>query len=337
MKKTKLNPKHLYAIFAFLLSAVVVFCGVQIWQEYSNRQKDIDAFAELSELAEIKEPDEPKETAEPDTDDDAENSDTQEEQENPVLTPRHDIPLLISQNSDCIGWITIDNTAVDYPVMHTPEWPQKYLRRNFYQQYSDSGVPFLDYRCTLDSDNLIIFGHNMRNGTMFSALKDYLNDGHPASHPMILLETEDGTHEFTIFAIACVDKLDSWYSFINAESEDVFNEAVQRIIQIAYYTNGDIPEYGDRLLTLSTCYGSTKSSRLIIIAEEEKANVWQTESADAGTDGGNSDERLLRYDPARFRKVFVRPLCCWRQLPFRLGHPRIPSVHRGTGHSVTAR
>lgn len=60
MKKTKLNPKHLYAIFAFLLSAVVVFCGVQIWQEYSNRQKDIDAFAELSELAEIKEPDEPK-------------------------------------------------------------------------------------------------------------------------------------------------------------------------------------------------------------------------------------------------------------------------------------
>lgn len=52
MKKTKLNPKHLYAIFAFLLSAVVVFCGVQIWQEYSSRQKDIDAFAELSELAE---------------------------------------------------------------------------------------------------------------------------------------------------------------------------------------------------------------------------------------------------------------------------------------------
>lgn len=107
MKKTKLNPKHLYAIFAFLLSAVVVFCGVQIWQEYSNRQKDIDAFAELSELAEIKDPDEPKETTESETDGDAENSDmnsdTQKEQEKPVLTPRHDIPLLISRNSDCIG------------------------------------------------------------------------------------------------------------------------------------------------------------------------------------------------------------------------------------------
>lgn len=331
MKKTKNNPKLLFAILALLLSAVVVFCGVQIGQEYSSRQKDIDTFAELAELAEIKEPDEPKETAEPETDGDAENSDmdsdTQEEQDNPVLTPRHDIPLLINQNSDCIGWISIGNTAVDYPVMHTPDRPQKYLRMNFYQQYSDSGVPFLDYRCTIDSDNLIVYGHNMRNGTMFSALKNYLNDGYLAAHPTILLETEDGAHEFTIFAVACADKLDSWYSFINAKSEDAFNEDVQRIIQNAYYTNGDAPEYGDRLLTLSTCYGSTGSSRFIIIAMEENANVWKTESADAGTDGGNSDEGLLRYDIARLREILVRPLCCWRQLPICVGYPGISPLH----------
>lgn len=328
----KINSRLLFGVFALLLSAVVAFCGVQIRQEYSSRRKDIDVFAKLAELAEIKEPDEPKEATEL-----RNGEDTDEESDAPALTVRHDIPLLVSQNSDCIGWISIENTAVDYPVMHTPDRPQKYLRRNFYQQYSDSGVPFLDYRCTLDSDNLIIYGHNMRNGTMFSALKDYLNDGHPASHPTILLETEDGAHEFKIFAVVSVDKLDTWYNFIHAETEDDFNDAIQRIIQNAHYTDGDIPEYGDRLLTLSTCYGSTRSSRLIIIAREEKANVWKTESTDTGTDGGDSDEGLLRYDFARFRKVFVRPLCCRRQLPFRLGHPRIPSVHRGTGHSVTAR
>lgn len=328
MKKTKFNCKHLYAILAFLLSAVVVFCGVQIWQEYSSRQKDIDAFAELSELAEIKEPDEPKETVEPDADSIHEDTDAEEEIEESVPTVRHDIPLLMSQNDECIGWITIDDTAVDYPVMHTPDWPQKYLRMNFYQQYSDSGVPFLDYRCTQESDNLIIFGHNMRNGTMFSSLKDYLNDGHLAAHPTILLETEDGAHEFTIFAVACVDKLDSWYSFINAESEDAFNEAVHRIIQNSYYTNGDAPEYGDRLLTLSTCYGSTRSSRLIIIAKEEKANgIWQTEGTDSGTDGGNQDEGLLRYDFARYREILIRPLYCWRQLPICVGYPRISPLH----------
>lgn len=328
----KINSRLLFGVFALLLSAVVVFCGVQIRQEYSSRRKDIDVFAKLAELAEIKEPDEPKEATELRSGEDADG-----ESNAPALTVRHDIPLLVSRNSDCIGWLSIENTAVDYPVMHTPDRPQKYLRRNFYQQYSDSGVPFLDYRCTLDSDNLIIYGHNMRNGTMFSALKDYLNDGHPASHPTILLETEDGAHEFKIFAVVSVDKLDTWYNFIHAETEDDFNDAIQRIIQNAHYTDRDIPEYGNRLLTLSTCYGSTRSSRLIIIAREEKANVWKTESTDTGTDGGDSDEGLLRYDFARFRKVFVRPLCCRRQLPFRLGHPRIPFVHRGTGHSVTAR
>lgn len=314
-----INSRVLFGVLALLLSAVVAFCGVQIWQEYSSRQKDIDTFSELAELAEIKET---KESAEPDGDED-----TDEQSDAPISAVRHDIQLLVSQNSDCIGWISIANTAVDYPLMHTPDWSQKYLHMNFYQQYSDSGVPFLDYRCTLDSDNLIIFGHNMRNGTMFSALKDYLNEGHLASHPTILLETEDGTHEFTIFAIACVNKMDSWYSFINAESEGAFNEAVQRIIQIAYYTNGDAPKYGDHLMTLSTCYGSTRSSRLIIIAKEENANVWQTESVDTGTDRRNQDKGLLRYDFARYREILIRPLCYWRQLPICVGYPRISPLH----------
>lgn len=105
MKKTKLNPKHLYAIFAFLLSAVVAFCGVQIWQEYSSRQKDIDAFAELAERVEIKEPDEPKEATEL-----RNGEDTDGEDDAPALNVRHDIPLLVSRNSDCIGWIWYDAT-----------------------------------------------------------------------------------------------------------------------------------------------------------------------------------------------------------------------------------
>ena len=93
----KINSRLLFGVFALLLSAVVVFCGVQIWQEYSSRQKDIDAFAELAELVEIKEPDAPKETAE------LRNvEDTDEESDAPALTVRHDIPLLVSRNSDCI-------------------------------------------------------------------------------------------------------------------------------------------------------------------------------------------------------------------------------------------
>ena len=272
MKKTKLNPKHLYAIFAFLLSAVVVFCGVQIWQEYSNRQKDIDAFAELSELAEIKEPDEPKKAAEPDTDGDAENSDTdsdtQEEQENPVLTPRHDIPLLISQNSDCIGWITIDNTAVDYPVMHTPEWPQKYLRMNFYQQYSDSGVPFLDYRCTLESDNLIIFGHNMRNGTMFGELSSFGEREFLLENAVVRFDTLYENALYVPFAMfeASMDEDDAHYFDVR---QIVFDETSFElfVLKLRGRSVFDVPvavEYGDQLLTLVTCSYNDDDGRYIV-------------------------------------------------------------------------
>lgn len=74
----------------------------------------------------------------------------------------HDIPRLIGMNGDCIGWLSIEGTAVDYPVMHTPAYPQKYLRMNFFGESSSAGVPFMDHRCDLSDDNIIsMLKHNM--------------------------------------------------------------------------------------------------------------------------------------------------------------------------------
>ena len=261
----KNKTKYLLAAMSLLLSAVAVFSGVQIWREYASRQKDIDTFAELAAIAEVKAPEAQQETTSQEVTDTEETA-AAEEPEVSAPAYRHDVPLLTSQNGECIGWITIDDTAVDYPVMHTPEWPQKYLHMNFYGEYSDSGVPFLDYRCSRDSDNLIIYGHNMRNGTMFSALKDYLSDGYLEAHPTILLETVDGAYEFQVFAVASVNKLDKWYSFIDAESEDAYQEAISQLMQQAVISDGTLPVFGDHLLTLSTCYGGNKDSRLIVIA-----------------------------------------------------------------------
>lgn len=263
----RIDRKYLFAALSLLLSAVAVFCGMQIWREQAGRQRDIDAFTELAALAEINELEEPKETAEPDAGDVHEVVEDPETTENPSPAYRHDMELLMNQNTDCIGWITIDDTAVDYPVMHTPEWPQKYLHMNFYGEYSDSGVPFLDYRCSLTSDNLILYGHNMRNGTMFSSIKDYLNDGHLSSHQMILLETAEGVYEYRVIAVAAINKLDPWYSFIDAENEDDFHTATRLLWQKAVITDGTEPVFGDRLLTLSTCYGGNRDSRLIIVAK----------------------------------------------------------------------
>ena len=132
--------------------------------------------------------------------------------------------------------------SISYPVMYTPSEPQKYLRRSFYGQYSQSGVPFLDGRCSTDGGNLIIYGHNMKNGTMFSDLKKYLNTNFLNSHRTVRLETADGVFLFTVTEVRRTNTADPWYDRIDAED--------------------------GRHLILSTCYGSGKDGRLLIIAEE---------------------------------------------------------------------
>lgn len=150
----------------------------------------------------------------------------------------------MEQNRECVGWLYIEGTAVDYPVMHTPGDPQKYLRRSFDGAYSQSGVPFLDARCSLDSGkNLIIYGHNMKNGTMFSDLKKYLDKTFREDHPAIELETENGVRHFTVTVALQTDISDAWYSRVESD--------------------------GSPCLILSTCYGTAKSGRLLIIAVED--------------------------------------------------------------------
>ncbi len=162
-------------------------------------------------------------------------------------SPEHkrDIATLRMQNPDCVGWLHIPSSIIDYPVMHTPKQPEKYLHLNFEEQYSYSGVPFFDYGCSLESGNLIIYGHNMKNGTMFSGLKKYLDDEYLDSHLTIEFETTEGCFYYTVTDVRSVHKTDDWYATLN-------------------------PENGKEYLTLSTCYGTTKEDRLIVIAEKIK-------------------------------------------------------------------
>ena len=246
------NQKISLTAISLLLSAVCILSGVMIWQEVSEREKDKDNFNILSELAE---PEESEYTEHP-----------VDETEAPIQ--KRNLTPLFEENGDCIGWICIPGTEVDYPVMHTPDEPQRYLRQNFYGEYSISGVPFLDGRCSLESSNLILFGHNMKNGTMFSAVTGYADEEYAKEHPTVEFETEFGCKTYTVFAVVSVKSTDEWYSFIDAPDKEHFDEAVSDICERARYTTGAVPEYGKQLLTLSTCYGESKSDRLIVIATE---------------------------------------------------------------------
>lgn len=179
------------------------------------------------------------------------------------------LALLMEQNSDCIGWISIPDTTLDYPVMHTPDNPQKYLRLSFEKTYSFSGVPFLDARCNLESDNLIIYGHNLKNDTMFSSLVGYNQSSYCKKHPKVELETESGTAVYSVFAVAQIDDTDDWYNFVDAPNSKSFNDCIDMITEKSIYTTDAVPEFGQQLLTLTTCYGSDKSGRLIVISAKE--------------------------------------------------------------------
>lgn len=227
--------KPVLIFFCLLLSAAAVLAGVNIYSELKERQKEKEDFAAVAEIAELPMTEAPAESV---TDAEREPSAEPTEQS----TTEHNIPALIAVNGDCIGWLSIDGTNISYPVMHTPSDPQKYLRRNFYGKYSQSGVPFLDGRCDLQSTNLIIYGHNMKNGTMFSDLKKYVDRDFLNAHRTVKFETEDGIRYFTVTKVLRTDITDAWYDRIAAED--------------------------GRQLILSTCYGSGKDGRLLIIAAE---------------------------------------------------------------------
>lgn len=232
--RTRNKPALIF--FCLLLSAAAVLSGVKIHSVLKERQKEKKDFASVAEIAKLPMTEAPAESV---TDTETETS--AEPTEQPVAG--HNIQALIAENSDCIGWLSIDGTNISYPVMHTPSDPQKYLRRNFYGKYSQSGVPFLDGRCDIQSTNLIIYGHNMKNGTMFSDLKRYVDRDFLNAHRTVKFETADGIRYFTVTKVLRTDITDAWYDRIAAED-------------------------GSRCLILSTCYGSGKDGRLLIIAAD---------------------------------------------------------------------
>ncbi|MEE0930852.1 MAG: class B sortase [Acutalibacteraceae bacterium] len=180
----------------------------------------------------------------------------------------HSVSELLSMNSDCFGWISIAGTNISYPVMYTPNNPQKYLNRNFYGEYSQSGVPFLDSRCKENSSNLIVYGHNMNNGTMFADLCNYTDYSYFTQYPTIVLENDKGAYAYTIFSVMKVKSDDSWYRFITADTEKDYDSKIKYAKSHSLYDTGITPEYDKQFITLSTCYGGNSDNRILVLSVE---------------------------------------------------------------------
>lgn len=177
------------------------------------------------------------------------------------------IESLIAENSDCIGWLRISGTKIDYPVMQTKGNPQYYLRRDFNKQYSYMGTPFMDSRCDINYDNnLIVYGHNMKDGKMFADLLRYKDKEYCKLHNIINFITPNEVQKYEVVAVCKVKSDDEWYEYTCQKNKDSFNNLTPHIKDKSLYQIDEPIEYGDNFLTLSTCEYSQKDGMLIVIA-----------------------------------------------------------------------
>ncbi len=153
MKKHK--EKIGFGIVIGVFSVIIIACLISIFSQLYTENKEKEEFRQLAEIV----TEDTRTVRKPNIlQINSFDNDTKPEQPMPYTAyyHPHSVSELISMNPDCFGWISIAGTNINYPVMHTPYNPQKYLNRNFYGEHSQSGVPFLDSRCTADSINLII-------------------------------------------------------------------------------------------------------------------------------------------------------------------------------------
>lgn len=187
---------------------------------------------------------------------------------------------LYKENNDFAGWIRIPGTNIDYPVMFTPndgEYGEYYIKKNFDGEYSAAGVPFIDMNCKLDNptDNIIIYGHNMNAGTMFHDILKYEDEEFYNAHKTITFNTIYGDGEYEVVAafygqILPEDSKEfKYYQFVNAGSEAEFNDFIDNIKKKSVIDTGINVEYGDKLITLSTCAYHVKDGRFAVIAKKK--------------------------------------------------------------------
>lgn len=267
MKKHK--KKIEIGIVIGIFSVIIIACIISIFMQMYTEHKEKAEFENLSEIV-SEETTVPTITLKKPMLLKVSDSDNESDPKQPVYYTTHykphSISELISMNSDYVGWISIAGTNINYPVMHTPSDPQKYLNRNFYGEYSFSGTPFLDGRCSADSTNLIIYGHHMNNGTMFADLCNYANKDFGDEHPTVVLETKDGAFSYSVFSVMKVKSNDPWYKFINVDLDKTYEKWVSYAKSKSLYDTGITPVYSQQILTLSTCYGSNQNDRILVLA-----------------------------------------------------------------------
>lgn len=250
---------------------LVVFCvsAFQLVRYYLGSRNAGQDFEQLAEMISQAEQLEDEETFS----DDSSGQKASEDKERIDEAVLRAYQELKAQNSDMVGWISIEGTKVNYPVMYTPDRPNFYLNHNFEKEYNKYGVPYVAEHCDPEkpSDNLIIYAHHMKDGSMFTGLMNYTDQEFLKENPLIGFDTltERGEYEVLAVFLTTVDEQGfPYYLFADAQNQEDFDDYVRQCKAMSLYDTGVTAEYGDKLITLSTCEYSNKNGRLVVVGKK---------------------------------------------------------------------
>lgn len=205
------------------------------------------------------------------------NQENEEQGQNVVTERMLKVEKLQEKNEDIVGWIEIEDTNINYPVLQGED-NEYYLTHNYKKETSQKGSIFLtkDYDWDLPSTNLLIYGHNIMNGQMFQNLLKFADEEFYKEHPVIRFTTQNEDKEYEIISAfksrvfyKSEQNVFRYYDFVNAENEEEYNEFVKNAKEASLYDIGKTAEYGDQLITLVTCSYHTEDGRFVVIGREK--------------------------------------------------------------------
>ena len=261
LKRQEKKRKITVALLSLLATACLAYVFFYYYQ-YGRSTVDYDNLAQLKE----KDDEKAKENGYKITI-------VNESKEMPPILAKYE--TLYNKNKKLIGWLKIADTNIDYPVMQTSN-NEYYLDHNYDQEYDKNGSLFLDKDCNaaFPNTNMIIYGHHMKSGKMFGNLNYYAKESYYKEHPRIQFDTiyEEGIYDVMYVFRSRIYNEDEvvfkYYQFFDVNSADEFYSAMDEMARMSLYDTGVTAEYGDKLVTLSTCDNSEEDGRFVVVAKK---------------------------------------------------------------------
>ena len=286
-EKTKAKRKGIHVAIYLLLSILIILSLIYIINFFSLKQEAKEQTKLLS-VIDIYEKEGTEEIVENISEDRQENDEAQSEERGETISTENpeeenketermlQVKQLQEQNADIVGWLEIENTNINYPVLQGTD-NSYYMTHNYKKEKSKNGSIFLnaDYNWNIPSNNLLIYGHNLGNGMMFQELLKYENESFYQEHPVIRFTTAEEDTEYEIISAfksrvyyKSEKNVFRYYFFLNSESEEEYNQFVKNAKNASIYPIDVTASYGDQLITLSTCSYYVEDGRFAVVGRK---------------------------------------------------------------------